>query len=360
MKLRHHLFRIGARIVVGTGADRWLGPFSRGRGLILAFHHVCPRRGDRGFEPLDYLRITPDYLQRIILLTREQGFEHVSLDALPDRIADRDGPPVVAFTFDDGYRDNLEHAHPILSRHGVPWTLFVTPSFTTGSGRLWWLELQEAVARLDRVRVEIGGSTLDLPARSRAEKLRAFKLVYRHLLSNPGEPLLSAISLLARAADLDPAGLVRNLCLSWDELGELSRECGVTLGSHTLTHPSLAHLPHRAALEEVIQGRRLVEARLGIEVRHLAFPHGGKLTAGPREFAIAREAGFRTAVTTRPGHLFPEHGRCLHALPRIQVSGLFQTEEAIRASLSGVPFLLGRRGAWVSSPAAQGARGLQA
>ena len=47
---------------------------------------------------------------------------------------------------------------------------------------------------------------------------------------------------------------------------------------------------------------------------------------------------------TRPGHVFPEHGEHLHALPRVSVNGLFQTEAALKALLSGVPFLAWNRG----------------
>jgi hypothetical protein len=51
----------------------------------------------------------------------------------------------VALTFDDGYRDNLEDAWPVLAKHEAPWTLFVTPGFADRSARLWWLELEEAI-----------------------------------------------------------------------------------------------------------------------------------------------------------------------------------------------------------------------
>jgi peptidoglycan/xylan/chitin deacetylase (PgdA/CDA1 family) len=79
-------------------------------------------------------------------------------------------------------------------------------------------------------------------------------------------------------------------------------------------------------------------------VRHLAYPVGDPTSAGAREFALAREAGFLTAVTTRPGHLFPEHAGHLHALPRVSLNGLHQTQGALRALLSGVPFWLWNRG----------------
>src|SRR3712207_6310003 len=106
----------------------------------------------------------------------------------------------------------------------------------------------------------------------------------------------------------------------------------------------LAKWPTPFARHEIAGSKAVVERKLGRPVRHFAYPVGDPTSAGPREFALAREAGFATAVTTRPGHLFPAHRTHLHALPRVSVNGLHQSEEALRALLSGVPFLAWNRG----------------
>ena len=70
--------------------------------------------------------------------------------------------------------------------------------------------------------------------------------------------------------------------------------------------------------------RAVLEAALGKRPEHLAYPVGDPTSAGPREFRIAAELGFKTAVTTRPGVLFKAHRDHLTALPRISVNGEFQ------------------------------------
>ena len=60
--------------------------------------------------------------------------------------------------------------------------------------------------------------------------------------------------------------------------------------------------------------------------------------------ALAKEAGFVSAVTTRPGHLFDGHGDHLHALPRVSLNGHHQSGAALRSLLSGLPFLAWNRG----------------
>ena len=74
---------------------------------------------------------------------------------------------------------------------------------------------------------------------------------------------------------------------------------------------------------------------IGRKVEHFCYPVGDATAAGPTEFAIARELGFKSAVTTRPGVLFPEHRDHLWALPRISLNGEFQRMRYVRVLTSG-------------------------
>jgi peptidoglycan/xylan/chitin deacetylase (PgdA/CDA1 family) len=342
--LRHQLFAAAFQAIAASGADRWLRPLARGSGVILMFHHVRPEQ-PRDFAPNRLLEITPAFLDGALQMLERSGFDLIGLDDLPSRLqSGRDARPFAALTFDDGYRDNVEHALPVLRRHGAPWTLFVTADFADGKGRLWWLELEQAVARLDRLQAEVDGETIDLPCRTAAEKRAAFETVYWRLRAGPEERLRAVIAALGARAGLDFTGLAHDLCLGWDELRALARDPTVTFGAHTLTHPMLAKHDEAAARREIAASKAQIEERLGRPVRHFAYPVGDPTSAGAREFRLAREAGFVTAVTTRPGHVFPGHAGHLHALPRVSVNGLFQSEAALRSLLSGVPFLMFNRG----------------
>ena len=342
---RHRLFQAGFRAIAATGADRWLAPVARGRGVILTFHHVDPAP-PKPYAPNGLLTITPAFLDRVLTALKTRGFDLIGLDAVPDRLA-RGGRPFAVLTFDDGYRDNVEHAQPVLRRHGAPWTLFVTSDFASGTGRLWWLELEHAIARLDRVRLPAdapGTAAIDLPARDAEEKSAAFAAVYAQLRAGPEARLLAVIAELCAQAGIAPGTMARDLCLDWPALRDLARDPAVTIGAHTVSHPMLAKHDADVARSEILRGRERIEAELGRPLRHLSYPVGDPTSAGSREFAIAREAGFATAVTTRPGHLFAGHGAHLHALPRVSVNGYHQTEAALSALLSGVPFLAWNRG----------------
>ncbi|MDH2308556.1 polysaccharide deacetylase family protein [Methylobacterium brachiatum] len=343
-RVKHRVFASGFRAIQALGADRWLAPAARGLGVILTFHHVSPDPVP-AFAPNRLLSITPDFLDRTLRELDARGFEVIGLDAVPERLAAPDyGPPFAVLTFDDGYRDNVEHAHPVLARHGVPWTLFVTSGYADQSGRLWWIELERAIARLDRVRIAIGARSLDLPARSPQEKALAFEALYRDLRRGTEADLLDRIADLCRQAGLAPGAVASELCLSWAELRDLARDPAVTIGAHTVSHPMLAKHDAATAAREIVEGRARIAAELGREIRHLSYPVGDPSSAGPREFALAQAQGFATAVTTRPGHLFAEHAGHLHALPRVSINGCHQSRAALAGLLSGIPFLAWNRG----------------
>ncbi|ACL60694.1 polysaccharide deacetylase family protein [Methylobacterium nodulans] len=338
---RLRLFRAGFAAIATTRADYWLAPAARGLGVILTFHHVRPEPPG-AYAPNRLLAITPDFLDRVLTILRRRGFDLIGLDAVPGRLRRPEARPFAVLTFDDGYRDTRDHARPVLLRHGAPWTLFVTTDFAEGAGRLWWLELERAILRLDRVRVPEAG--LDLPAADAAQKSAAFVQVYRALRAGAEERLRAAIARLAREAGLDAAAIARELCLGWDELRALAEDPDVTIGAHTLSHPMLAKHDAATARREIAESRAILAARLGRVPQHFSYPVGDPTSAGPRDFALAAAAGFATAVTTRPGHLFAAHAEHLHALPRVSVNGCFQTDAALAALLSGVPFLAWNRG----------------
>lgn len=344
MNGRHKAIAATFKLMVATGADRWSRGFAQGAGVVLTLHHVRPRQ-TRGFAPNALLEITPDFLDTALSLIRAEGYDIVSLDEALLRLQQpKQGRFFVALTFDDGYRDNVEHAWPVLAKHGAPWTLFVTPGFADRTARLWWLELEEAIRALPRLDLALPDGRFTARAETDAEKTKAFDSLYWRLRNGPEAILLSAISDLAAQAGIDSATQAERECLPWETLRALSGAPGVTIGAHTLTHPRLAKLNVEAARAEIVESRERLEAELGMPIHHFAYPVGDPTSAGPREFALAREAGFVSAVTTQPGHLVPEHVEGLHALPRVSLNGLHQNEAALRALLSGLPFWLRNRG----------------
>jgi len=134
---------------------------------------------------------------------------------------------------------------------------------------------------------------------------------------------------------VDIAAFCDELCMKWDELATLAADPLVTIGAHTVNHVMLAKVPEKSARSEMEMGRSVIAASLGKRPDHLSYPVGDPSAAGPREFRIAAELGFKTAVTTRPGVLFARHRDHLTALPRISLNGEHQQLRYVRVLLSG-------------------------
>jgi peptidoglycan/xylan/chitin deacetylase (PgdA/CDA1 family) len=339
MNLRHFAFASAFKAISVTHAHRWARGLAQGLGAILMLHSVRPRQGD-GFAPNQALEITPEWLDEALALVRSEGYDLVDMDEMAARIA---GPRrdrfAVALTFDDGFRDNRDHALPVLRRHRAPWTMHVTTGFADGHAALWWVELEEAIRALPRVTLTVSGRIIDHETRDAETRQAAFDEVYWSLRGRPEAELRNAIAALGATAGLDSARLTRALCLDWDELRTLAAEPGLTIGAHTKTHVMLARHPVHVAQPEIVEARDRIAFELGVPVHHMAYPVGDATSAGPREFAIARDAGFRTAVTTRPGHVFAGHASHLHALPRVSLNGYHQNADALKALLSGLPMM---------------------
>src|SRR4029079_13748519 len=132
-------------------------PFLSGVGAILTFHHIRPERPG-AFQPNHLLEVTPGFLDAVVTTLRRRRIDIVSLDEMRRRLVEADfSRRFVALTFDDGYRDNLDHAWPILKRHEAPFAVYVPSAFADGTGELWWLALEQAIAQSDRVEFELEG-----------------------------------------------------------------------------------------------------------------------------------------------------------------------------------------------------------
>jgi peptidoglycan/xylan/chitin deacetylase (PgdA/CDA1 family) len=171
----------------------------------------------------------------------ELGYLPVSLEAVRDHYALGAELPrgAVLITFDDGYRDNLENALPILRRHGYPAVLFVPIGFLDDGRPL------------------------------------------------PHEELLCTLG-------------VRNATLDWSELAELESG-GVRIESHGIGHWPLSDLDPAEATREIAVSKLRLEDRLGREVEAFAYVKGSQADYRPEHASLVQQAGYKLAFTSVSG-----------------------------------------------------------
>ena len=345
------MMKAGLSALHYSGASGLLAPLTRGEGVVFMMHRVSPEPVEP-FEPNRILRVTPDFLESVVRQVIGRGFDCISLDELPSRLA---GPgrarPFACFTFDDGYRDNRDYAFPILSRYGVPYTLYVPTDYPGGGGVLWWLELEAAIRAADEVTISIGGEASTHASRTLEEKERAYRSIYWRLRSVSESEARASVARLTVDAGIDTAGLCGDLIMNWDEIRDAARDPLLTIGAHTCRHFALSKLAAADARHEMAASRARIEAETGRPCRHFSYPYGCERAAGPREFEMARELGFVTGVTTRKGLVMRAHAANQTAIPRLSLNGDFQSQHFVDVMLSGVPFAMWNAARRVLRPA---------
>lgn len=335
-RLRDKVIRAGFETIYLSGAHELLRRFVGGVGMILTFHHVRPERPDV-FQPNKLLEVTPEFLELVVEILRRADVDLVSLDEMYRRMTERDFDRRFAcFTFDDGYRDNRTYAYPILKRLDVPFAIYVPTSFIERRGELWWLVLEAVIASTNEVSLQIDGVVRTFACATPEQKQQTYSDIYWWLRRQPtDEAIRMRVRDLAVRYGIDLSSTYDALCMTWAELYELSMDPLVTIGAHTVNHPILAKCAPEVVHREIVDGVYAITRQLGRRPEHFSYPVGDPTSAGPREFNIVREIGFKTAVTTRPGVLFPEHHDYLLALPRLSINGDYQDQRYIEVLLSG-------------------------
>jgi peptidoglycan/xylan/chitin deacetylase (PgdA/CDA1 family) len=311
---------------------------SQSRGVIFTLHRVLPE-APAAFSPNAILQVTPDFLDYVIERLRDLRIDIVSLDEALERLAaPAKGKPFVVLTFDDAYKDNLQYALPILRQHEAPFTLYVPTALVDGVGELWWQAIEDIIARQEAIALVSGGETDYVETLTVRQKTEAFNTLYWQMRKMPEADRVRLLRSFAKSYGYDLDKQCRDLIMDWQQLRLFAGEPLCTVGAHTVHHYELAKLPAEQARNEMVQSAEVLFAQFGIRPAHFSYPLGGPLSAGQREFDLAREIGFKSAVTTRPGGLYRRHAQTPHALPRVSLNGYFQARRYVDVFATGAIF----------------------
>jgi peptidoglycan/xylan/chitin deacetylase (PgdA/CDA1 family) len=309
-----------------------------GAGVILRFARVRPRRMVR-FQPLAADEITPRFLDRTIRALKRWKYDFVTMDEVCRRAVILEQPRrFVCLTFDGGYKDVMSAAYPILSRHDVPFTVYVPTAFPDGVGEAWWLALERIIASENRLSLMIDDGERRFSMRTLAEKNDAFEFLSSWLRQLAPAQLSTAINDLCSRYSVDLAALSRQAMMDWADLTKLAADPLVTIGSATVNYPVLSNLREPIAQREMTMGKAVAEAAFHREIRHLAFPFGNRNAFRRAHVVMAKDAGYASAVSTIAGIVDTAGRTNLYALPRISWDGRMTSLRAMRVLLSGATF----------------------
>ncbi len=276
--------------------------------LVLGYHRVV-----QNFDRSDRLSISP-MLTSVNTLEKHldwigKHYDFVSLDefALILEGTRKQSRPVAAITFDDGYQDVYINAFPLLKRKGIPSTVFVVTDLVGTSRLLVHDELYLLLSTImEQGEISETDQWRDVAATLRITTERRRRLCSK--LNESNDPFRATRVVLETLSQSDIYEFIKSLkhrvfiaeekwadfqILNWDMLREMVAG-GMAVGSHTKSHALLANETPEVIQEEVEDSRRELERRLGVPVKHFAYPDGRFNT---RVVQAVAAAGYRTACT---------------------------------------------------------------
>ncbi|MGH6760528.1 MAG: polysaccharide deacetylase family protein [Phyllobacterium sp.] len=339
LALKYAIIRAGLEAVALPGLGS-LFPAAGGRGLIFTLHHVRPEREGIEFDPNFILSITPEFLEVAIRAALERDLVPVHLHDLPARLSDpADQRKFVAFTLDDGYRNNAEFAAPIFRKFGVPYTIFITRGFVERTRSMWWETVAAIARQASSIEFDFGDGLETVATVTHGQKFAAFLRLADFVGTIDEDEAVRRIDDAAIARHrIDPIAIVDELVMNEAELREFAQDPLVHFGAHTVTHVNLRRVDTERLRSEIEDSAAAVERYIGHRPQSFSYPYGWSTAAGERESYAAVDAGFGVAVTTQPGTL--DSGRLDRPtlLPRVSLNGKFQKKRYVEAFISGLPF----------------------
>ncbi len=329
-----------------SGLQAALNPLCGGMGSILMLHHVRDEELTE-FSPNYHLSVAPDFLDTLFS-DLAPHYEFVSIDEAHARLTGEKPTgrkPFLAVTLDDGYIDNIDNAVPIFRKHNVPYTIYVAPNMADGKSTIWWEDVEICVRLMANLNIELPEGMRHFDTYKPELKHKAYKELMRTLfLETEEKTAREIVRKLSKIAGHDDIAHLKKNVATIAAIKELNQDPLCTIGAHTMCHFVLSKLDAKTLEWELEESKKVLEKELGEPIEHLAYPYGYIQAAGLREFQMAKRLGFKTAVTTRHGVLYPENSEHLHALPRVSINGHHQSMKYMNTLLSGVPTRLKNKG----------------
>ncbi|MCC6792493.1 MAG: polysaccharide deacetylase family protein [Thermomicrobiales bacterium] len=288
------------KLDLAANALRWSGggavlrstPVWQGM-LVLNYHRI----GNPDASPFD----RDVFSARQEAFDRQVAFLKRSFDVItPADITDaraRGRGRYVMITFDDGYRDNVELAFPVLSAHNVPATFFICTGFIDRPRIAWWDEIAWMVRTSSAPALPAGEwFDAEIPLES-ADRTDAIRRALRRFKELPGERTSAYLDYL-RSATGRTAGdeIGTDLWMTWEMIRRL-HTAGMTIGAHTVHHHLLGRLPDGDQEREIVESRDRIAAEIGIAPRAFAYPVGSKSAFNDATKRLLARHGFDFAFS---------------------------------------------------------------
>lgn len=283
-------------------------------GIVYMLHHITSKNPN-GIPTNEDLKVSPEFLEKIIIKYKKEGFDFVSLDELSEIIHSDKAPnhPFISFTIDDGYLDNYTNALAVFERHHVPFTIFIATDFIDQKAILWWDILEKIILENDSIIV--GNNKYN--CRTFQEKWDVFRIIREKILDIDQTRLEEELAKIFSHYDIDQYDPIRHQGMSWEQVKEISQRPLCTIGGHTVSHLALNQLNDEDFFKEISEGIAKLQSVIGKPIHHFAYPYGSTNEIGEREFQLIKKFNFKTVFTAYGGCITESNKTNTTHLPRV-------------------------------------------
>lgn len=257
----------------------------------------------------------PELFERIIA-TLTKNYTVVPLEQyLDDTAAFASKKKIATVLFDDGYKDNIEIAAPILSKYKCPASFYVVTDCIDRNIPTWTYILDDRFSKTIKEKIELDFDFVP-------EKYKVVILGNSSTNKKEIKPWLKKLSNRQRQLVLenilqqcDDVVLPQNKMMNWKEVKQLA-DGGFIVGSHSHTHPMLASLQNENEIkEELTVSSKKIKTELGFFPATISYPIG---SFDERVTKLANETGYKYGLAVEQ-QFYQSSKNDLYEIPRVEL-----------------------------------------
>lgn len=302
---------------------------------VFLFHRVSPQR-DKLWDPL-----SPERFDEILNYIKSKFEIHQVENLLADNILAKSKKPLASIVFDDGYKDYIDYALPILKKHNLSASMYIVTDCVESGIPPWTYVLDNALANTTKNKIEVDNSLLPDELKNTAWKNQTEKIAF----AKKFKPFLKSISNTTRKTlylqvikSLNDVQLPPKMMMNWTEINELINE-GTIIGSHTATHPLLAKIETEDEIKNELRiSAEVIKKNTGNYPTTISYPIG---SFDERVKNISKKTGYKFGLSVEQ-KIYDSAKNDFFAVPRIELYNepMFKTKLRINGTFEKIKNIL--------------------
>jgi len=282
--------RLALRLIEACGGFKALQWYNRATPLVLMYHRIIDKPFIYGLSPEDFEKQIAYIAKRFRVVSMETLVQEVMQDQVK--------PYTIALTFDDGHYDFYENAWPILKKYQIPASLYVTTDFINGSIWLWPDLLKYTLLNTPVSSVNL--APLGSLSLTQDNLQTTWHAIGDYCLTLGINERMDCIRAFAEAAKvtLPSAPTAPFHAVTWEQLAEMQHD-GLTIGSHTVSHPILNGLTETEIHRELLTSAENIQQRLGKFPLGICYPNGRLSDINDTVISVAKSIGYQYGLLAR-------------------------------------------------------------